>query len=138
MSRQQAILQILRKYLPNYEPIQFMHLICEFLPPAFNNDTIRKAVKLWIKDRSRCISQYDDIKYWDVSQVTNMDDLFTCRRNIEELDLNEWDVSNVTSMKKMFSRCEVKQLFISNWNVSKVTDTSYMFYFCGQIQMDLS
>ncbi len=105
MSRQQAILQILRKYLPNYDPIQFMHLIGEFLPPPLNNDTITVAVKLWNEDRSRCISQYDDIKYWDVSQVTNMDRLFSCGSNIKELDLNEWDVSNVTSMKRMFNLC---------------------------------
>ena len=65
---------------------------------------------------------------WDVSRVTNMEELF------RDADFNEpignWNVSNVTNMKNMFEVCDDFNQSIGNWNVSRVTDMSGMFLGC--------
>ncbi len=63
---------------------------------------------------------------WDVSQVTNMSELFDGRDINEPID--NWNVSNVTNMEAMFYTTELSQpLNINNWNVSNVTNMNYMF-----------
>ena len=42
-----------------------------------------------------------DMPLWDVSLVTNMDDLFSGKAQFN-VDISRWDVSSVTSMEKMF------------------------------------
>src|SRR5690606_29828968 len=45
------------------------------------------------------------------------------------LDVSNWDVSNVTEMTQMFSRCSsLTTLDVSNWDVSNVTNMSNIFY----------
>ena len=62
---------------------------------------------------------------WDVSNVTNMKDLFI------DSDFNEpignWNVSRVTNMSGMFSGCTSFNKPIGSWDVSNVTDMSSMF-----------
>ena len=41
--------------------------------------------------------------------------------------LNDWDVSNVTNMKDMFEEANSFNQPLNNWNVSKVTDMCSMF-----------
>ena len=48
-------------------------------------------------------------------------------------DISGWDVSNVTNMEDMFCRCKSFNQDISNWDVSNVIDNEDMFYNC-QIQ----
>ena len=65
-----------------------------------------------------------NVSEWDVSNVTNMGNMFGST-NFNG-NLSKWDVSNVTDMDSMFEF----SLFngdISNWDVSNVTDMSYMF-----------
>ena len=84
---------------------------------------------------------------WDVSNVTNMSNMFygtSFNRNINSWNvsavtdmtsmffnapfnqpLSGWNVSNVTSMSNMFQGTSFNQN-IENWNVSNVTDMSYM------------
>jgi surface protein len=66
-----------------------------------------------------------DMGSWDVSRVTNMDELFSGFKEIP--DIRNWDVSNVTSMRGMFWSAASFNQPIGNWNVSNVTDMSYMF-----------
>ena len=54
----------------------------------------------------------------------------TCR--IIQIDFSKWDVSNVTNMSNMFKNCN-NISGISEWNVSNVKDMSYMFYKCKNI-----
>jgi hypothetical protein len=71
---------------------------------------------------------------WDVSQVTNFNNLFT-----KTLDFNEplnWDTSNVVSMIHTFSGCkEFNQPL--KWNVKKVKNMRAMFSGCEEFDQPL-
>lgn len=70
-----------------------------------------------------------DLSEWDVSNVTNMEGLFS---NSEiTFSLSKWSVKNVTNMSGMFSSCHQFDQSLKNWDVSNVTDMSNMFYGCG-------
>ena len=65
-----------------------------------------------------------DISNWKVSNVTNMSDMFN---NADfNNDISKWNVSSVTNMERMFSNAEFNS-DISKWNVSSVTDMERMF-----------
>ena len=53
-------------------------------------------------------------------------------------DISQWDVSNVTNMYDMFYECESFNCDISNWNVSKVKDMCSMFENCLKFNQDIS
>jgi len=65
-----------------------------------------------------------DISEWDVSNVTDMSDMFYCSKF--NGDISKWDVSNVTNMDCMFAHSKFNG-DISNWNVSNVKDMYGMF-----------
>ncbi|GEM_PF-1218049 len=70
-------------------------------------------------------SQFNgDISRWNVSNVTNMSEMFN--GSSFNGDISKWNVSNVTDMRSMFSGSKFNG-DISKWNVSNVTDMSYMF-----------
>ena len=60
-----------------------------------------------------------DIGYWDVSSVTNMGTMFKGAQYFNQ-DLNSWDVSNVTEMYQMFVVAKSFNGNISSWDVSNV------------------
>ena len=63
---------------------------------------------------------------WDVSRVTNMDDMFYRCESFNE-PLNNWNVSNVTSMDNMFYKCNSFNQPLDKWNVSNVLlDTAHL------------
>jgi surface protein len=78
----------------------------------------------------------DEIENLDTSKVTNMCNMFECAKfNSDSLDLSGWDVSNVTNMDSMFSYIDdLKSLDLSDWNVSNVTDMCYMFGNCKNLE----
>ncbi|WP_330443058.1 BspA family leucine-rich repeat surface protein [Flavobacterium sp. C4GT6] len=63
---------------------------------------------------------------WDVSNVTNMEAMFADITNFNGT-LNSWDVSSVTNMKQMFYNTQMFNQPLDNWDVSNVTDMSFMF-----------
>lgn len=65
-----------------------------------------------------------DISNWDVSAVTNMNNLFN-NTNFNQ-DISAWDVSKVQDMGGMFQGTPFNQ-DISSWDVSSVTNMSWMF-----------
>ena len=83
---------------------------------------------------------FGPISTWDVSRVTNMDQLFMDppksiegdRHSTFNGDLSKWDVSSVTSMIRMFNRANAFNGDLSRWGV-KVQSFSGMFKH-GQIQ----
>ena len=68
-----------------------------------------------------------DISQWDVSNVTNMNNMFGYSKF--NGDISKWDVSSVTNMSHMFyvSAFTGKNSDISDWDVSNVKDMSCMF-----------
>ena len=94
-------------------------------------------------DPDYIVAPYGPIKSWDVSQVTDMTELFVEQVGVNvaeafEGDLSLWDVSNVTSMRGMFRGCESFNCDLSNWDVSSVTDMSDMFAAATSFNGDLS
>jgi surface protein len=76
-----------------------------------------------------------DIGSWDVSSVTNMMGMFWYNTYIND-DIGSWDVSNVTNMKSMFKGSPFNG-DISNWDVSNVSDMDYIFS-GSQFNQDIS
>ncbi|MEC8704654.1 MAG: BspA family leucine-rich repeat surface protein, partial [Asgard group archaeon] len=93
---------------------------------VFNNKTLRGAVFLWVNNRDEAFSLYEDINTWNVSQVTDMNNLFNNRRDFND-DISNWDVSNVENMENMFFNASSFDQNIGRWDVSKVTNMDSMF-----------
>ena len=81
-----------------------------------------------------------DIGSWDVSNVMNMESMFSCFQ-VEDGDddcnpfeswfqnprIGDWDVSKVTNMKCMFNGAFLFNQPIGDWDVSNVTNMQSMF-----------
>ena len=74
-----------------------------------------------------------DISSWDVSNVTNMSNMFNGNPSQQvktthtfNQDISSWDVSNVTDMTQMFGNSQFNQ-DIGSWDVSNVTRFDNMF-----------
>ena len=73
------------------------------------------------------ITDKSSMNDWDVSEVTEMIDLFKLK-TIFNANISNWDTSSVTNMKKMFDQASKFNQDIGNWDVSSVTDMNHMFY----------
>lgn len=71
--------------------------------------------------------KYGPVKDWDVSQITDMSNLFSQHdtKNFNK-DISGWDVSNVKEMEGMFQGSKFNQP-IGNWDVGNVQNMSSMF-----------
>jgi surface protein len=69
---------------------------------AITDANIQTAVDLWISDSAAATTTYGAISDWDVSQVTDMTELFKDKTNFSD-DISNWDVRNVTNMHRMFN-----------------------------------
>ncbi len=76
---------------------------------------------------------------WDVSQITDMSNLFS-EWNDFNRDISNWNVSNVTNMESMFKGCTDFNQPLSEWGpyLSNVTDMSYMFSGCTKFDQPLN
>ena len=77
-----------------------------------------------------------DIGVWDVSNVTNMESLFVYAKSFNK-DISSWDVSKVTNMKDLFHFAQSFNMNISGWNVSNVTNMSGMFFNATSFNQDI-
>ena len=68
-----------------------------------------------------------DISKWDVSNVTKMSSMFFLSKF--NGDLSKWDVSSVTDMRWMFQNSKFNG-DISQWNINKNCNTWFMFKDC--------
>src|SRR5690554_6654549 len=83
-----------------------------------------KNVKDVVRDEIKRLGNKADLNYIDVSQVTDMNDLF--RWSNFNGDISKWDVSNVEDMGYMFYESQFNQ-DISNWDVGNVENMYGMF-----------
>lgn len=66
---------------------------------------------------------------WDVSNVTNMSNLFTRTANVDLTPLKDWDVSKVTTLSNLFEYSKITTLKgLENWNLSSLTSISGLLY----------
>lgn len=91
--------------------------------PVLTNDNIDESVK------AIATVSLEDIKYWDVRNVTMMNDIFNnipCAEH-QLLDLLYWDTRNVINMSGLFANNTMDIIGITNWNICNVTTLSFMF-----------
>ena len=105
----------------------------------FNNETLRESVKEWLDNPDSSQTKYGHISDWDVSNVTNMEQLFIdAGGGAFNQDIGKWDVSNVTNMKYMFAGVESFNQDIGKWNLSNVTNIQGMFSNAKSFNKDIS
>ena len=103
----------------------------------FTDDNLQTAVNDWINDSSAAEIKYGHISNWDVSQVTNMLNLFKNAQTFNQ-DIGGWDVSSVENMTSMFKNAINFNKDISKWNVSKVVSMNQMFQAAQTFNQDIS
>ncbi len=87
-----------------------------------DKNELRQVIKdAIVKEGNDC-----DLNFIDVSEITDMVDLFCVGARSFNGDISEWDVSNVNNMSGMFQNT-VFNGDISNWDVSNVKNMSDMF-----------
>lgn len=78
-----------------------------------------------------------DINSWNVSNVTNMADMFNTATGFNQ-PLNNWDVSNVTNMSGMFSQAFSFNQSLDMWNVQNVNSMREMFRSALSFNQDIN
>ena len=111
-----------------------------------DNVNIREFVRLYLKNKTRLPKSLQKIEIgkWDVSEVTDMSNLFNKEENqdLEREDLNglrEWKVSNVKNMSGMFTGRTKFNVPLESWgpHLTNVKDMSTMFTGCIQFDQPL-
>ena len=104
---------------------------------SITDANIQTAVDLCVSDPSAATTTYGNISTWDVSQVTDMSDLFRDKTDFND-DISNWDVSSVTSINFMFWNATSFNQDIGAWDVSKVTSMEGMFAIAYSFNGDIS
>lgn len=95
---------------------------------------LSQVTDLWGMFRESSINQ--NINHWDVSNVTNIGNLFRDAKQFNQ-ELSEWDVSNVTMMPQVFMNADKFNQDISSWDVSNVTNMGAMFSGASHFNQDI-
>ena len=104
---------------------------------VFNTkDELFSAIDEYISNKTSAISVYGDINTWDVTNITDMSNLFYMKGSFNE-NIADWDTSNVTRMANMFMFCYSFNQNIGNWDTSNVTDMSNLFRMATSFNQDI-
>ena len=95
------------------------------------------ACLMWYPAGDRPNGLDGPIGTWDVSRVTNMDEIFNSATSFND-DISQWDVSSVTTMNAMFAGASLFNSDLSKWDVSRVVDMSAMFWGALAFNDDIS
>tara|TARA_B110000971_G_scaffold45539_1_gene45547 strand:+ start:2782 stop:4884 length:2103 start_codon:yes stop_codon:yes gene_type:complete len=120
-------------YYPKRLPANSDGFYCKPIPADGFSDIV---TKYYSEDKNNIIDSYGDIEYWDVSSVTNMDNMPV--NPTFNKDISRWDVSNVTNMHGMFWYSNSFNQDISGWNVDSVTNMNYMFSDATRFNQNIS
>ncbi len=104
------------------------------------NDTIKLSPDCKNLFRGLAALKQIDLSYFDTSNVTTMESMFSENGALEHIDLSTFDTSNVTNMSLMFQLAEnLHSINLSYLDTSNVTDTHGMFAVMRNItSLDLS
>ena len=69
-------------------------------------------------------------KAWDVSQVTNMQQMFDDSRVFNK-DIGNWNTKNVTNFSYMFTDADAFDQDLSRWDTRSATNMRQMFFKCA-------
>ena len=100
---------------------------CSFTFTPTTKAELQTAVDAWIANEADATSTYGDINTWDVSNITDMNELFRDKSTFNS-DISNWNTENVTSMMGMFRDADTFNQSLNSWDVSKVENMSMMFY----------
>ncbi len=86
------------------------------------------------------LTTIEGLEYFNTSNTTNMEGMFSECSSLTSLNLNSFDTSQVISMSSMFYNCSsLVSLDLSSFNAGRVTDMSGMFSDCSSLtSLDLS
>jgi len=109
------------------------------MPFRPTNETIKTAVRLFKNNKNSAINKYGKMDTWIITEVTDMGNLFNeyMFDGINDI-ISGWDVSNVTNMSEMFSFCETFNQPLDSWVVSSVETMHYMFVDCESFNQPLN
>jgi len=100
---------------------------------------IYTAARAWLADPTAAKARYGPIASWDVSEVTDLSNLFEAQAGSGfNEDLSRWDVSSVVNMGGMLAGATSYNGDLSSWNVSSVVDMNHMFAGATSYNGDLS
>ena len=109
----------------------------ELVEQTFLGDISEDKFKILDK-HNKILRLFDeDISFWDVSNVTNMLEMFYGCENFNQ-PLNNWNVCNVINTSCMFYNCKNFNQPLNNWDVSNVTNMSFMFYNCKKFNQNIN
>ena len=103
---------------------------------VLTNATIQAASALWFTNQALAEERYGLIGNWDVSRVTEFEDVFSVVDNPGVLntfneDISGWNMSNATDLQEMFQGQTSFNRDLSNWDVSNVTNFNDTFKECA-------
>lgn len=78
-----------------------------------------------------------DANSWDLSQVTELQHIFSGSYHSDKIKIDKWDVSNVRNFKCCFQQADINQ-DLSGWDVSSGTDFTSMFAWARSFNYSLN
>ena len=104
-------------------------------------DELKTAVDNWCNnvDKEKIIRKYGHITHWKFSsKIRSFEKLFYDKVSFNE-NLSGWNVSNITNMSQMFYGCvSFLGLGLETWNTYWLSNTFNMFRYCHSLICDLS
>lgn len=81
-----------------------------------------------------------DLSGWDVSNATNMNDMFGNCSELTTLDLSGWNLSSITDIQRFLYSCSsLTTLNINGWKSNSEKNMQALFYGCSKLTtLDLS
>ena len=75
---------------------------------------LQAAVDLWVSDNATALSTYGEINTWNVSQITDMSELFRDKTTFND-DISNWDVSHICLHLIMHPHLQTLQSYLLHW-----------------------
>lgn len=134
------------KYFPkNNEDLQFILLdkiknskngILDVSDIDITNNEINILNSTFSFDEMKGITEIIGLENWDISNITEIQYLFSGNRNLVTIKgLENWDTSNIKDMSGVFFLCcSIKNLDLSGWNMQSVQHTRNMFAACSNLK----